>query len=90
AFWSSHAETGTVAATMSYGPVFVFYIIGIIAAAFHLGTGIWTFLITWGITIGQRSQRISQVVTTALSLAVSAVGIAIALAFVSAAGGLTW
>ena len=90
AFWSSHAETGTVAATMSYGPVFVFYIIGIIAAAFHLGNGIWTFLITWGITIGQRSQRISQVVTTGISLAVSAVGIAIALAFVSAAGGITW
>jgi succinate dehydrogenase / fumarate reductase cytochrome b subunit len=70
--------------------VFVFYILGVVATAFHLGNGIWTFLITWGITIGQRSQRISQVITTALSLIVSAIGIAIAVAFVIQAGGLRW
>ena len=90
AFWNVHADTGSVAATISYLPVFVFYILGVVATGFHLGNGIWTFLITWGITIGQRSQRISQVVTTALSLLVSAVGIGIAVAFVIAAGGLTW
>ena len=89
-FWSTHAETGAVAATLSLGPVFLFYVIGVIAASFHLGNGIWTFLITWGITVGQRSQRISQVITTALSVVVSLVGIAIAVAFVAQAGGLRW
>ncbi|HVG00459.1 MAG TPA: succinate dehydrogenase, partial [Chloroflexia bacterium] len=59
----------------------------VIAVSFHLGNGIWTFLITWGITIGQRAQRISQIVTTAISIIVSLVGIAIALAFVQLAGG---
>jgi succinate dehydrogenase / fumarate reductase cytochrome b subunit len=90
AFWTNHADTGTVAANLSLWPIFIFYVIGVVAAAFHLGNGIWTFLITWGITIGQRSQRISQVVTTAISLLVSIVGIAIAWAFVAAAGGLKW
>jgi succinate dehydrogenase / fumarate reductase cytochrome b subunit len=90
AFWTTHADTGTIAASISYVPIFVFYIAGVLASAFHLGNGIWTFLITWGITVGQRAQRISQVITTALSLFVSAVGIAIALAFVAAAGGLSW
>ncbi len=90
AFRSNHADPGTVAAVMSQVHIFVFYIIGIVAAAFHLGNGIWTFLITWGITIGKRAQRISQMVTTAISLVVSLVGIAIAVAFVVAAGGFTW
>ena len=89
-FWSTHAEIGTVAANISYLPVFIFYILGVVATGFHLGNGIWTFLITWGITIGQRSQRISQVITTAISLIVSGVGIGIAVAFVVAAGGLSW
>lgn len=87
-FWFGPATTTGVMDTISYAPVFVFYIIGVVASAFHLGNGIWTFLITWGITIGKRSQRISQVLTTALSLAVSALGIAIAIAFVGNKGGL--
>jgi succinate dehydrogenase / fumarate reductase cytochrome b subunit len=75
---------------MSLWPIFIFYIIGVVASAFHLGNGIWTFLITWGITVGARAQRISQVVTTAISIIVSLVGIAIAIAFVAQAGGLKW
>lgn len=83
-FWSGHATTAGVADTISFVPIFIFYILGVVAAGFHLGNGIWTFLITWGFTIGQRSQRISQVITTAISLIVSAVGVAIAIAFVLA------
>jgi succinate dehydrogenase / fumarate reductase cytochrome b subunit len=90
AFWSTHADAGAVAATLALWPVFIFYVIGIVAAGFHLGNGLWTFLITWGITVGERSQRISQVITTGLSIVVSLAGIAIAWAFVSAAGGLVW
>lgn len=90
AFWSTNADTGTVAATISLVPVFAFYVIGVVASSFHLGNGIWTFLITWGVTVGQRSQRISQVITTAISILVSLAGIAIAWAFVSQAGGLKW
>lgn len=89
-FWSTHADTGTVAASFSQIPIFIFYAIGIVAASFHFGNGIWTFLITWGITVGQRSQRISQVITTAFSVLLSLAGLAIALAFVVAAGGFTW
>ncbi len=41
------------------GPWLVFYIIGLLAASFHFANGLWLFGITWGITIGPRSQRIS-------------------------------
>jgi succinate dehydrogenase / fumarate reductase cytochrome b subunit len=87
AFWEGSANTATVAYTLADPWIFAFYIIGVVASAFHLGNGIWTFLITWGITSGKRSQRISQVVTTAISLIVAAVGIGIAVAFVVANGG---
>ncbi len=35
------------------------YLLGVAAAVFHLANGLWTALITWGITIGPRSQRLS-------------------------------
>lgn len=34
-----------------------FYALGIISSVFHLANGIWTSLITWGITIRPQSQR---------------------------------
>lgn len=39
------------------GMVFAFYIIGLWSAVYHFCNGIWTFCITWGITIGERAQQ---------------------------------
>ena len=33
-----------------------FYIAGVLAATFHLANGVWSFLVTWGITQSPRSQ----------------------------------
>ena len=40
-------------------PAFTFgmYIVGLWATVFHFCNGIWTFCITWGITVGERAQR---------------------------------
>ncbi len=57
------------------------YAIGTIAAAYHLCNGVYTFLITWGITVGPKSQRVSSLVTNAAFVLVSAMGIAGLLAF---------
>ena len=89
-FRESHAEAGTVAAAFSIFPVFVFYVVGIASAGFHLGNGLFTFLITWGITVGQRAQRISQIISAALAIIVTLVGLGIAVYFVSLAGGFVW
>lgn len=40
----------------------VLYAIGILAATFHFCNGMWSFLVSWGITIGPRSQRVSSYV----------------------------
>lgn len=51
---------------------FVLYIIGVLAAMFHFANGFFTFLISWGITIGEHSQnvfsRISALVFVALGV----------------------
>jgi succinate dehydrogenase / fumarate reductase cytochrome b subunit len=35
------------------------YIVAIIATCFHFSNGLWSFLISWGITVGPRAQRVS-------------------------------
>jgi succinate dehydrogenase / fumarate reductase cytochrome b subunit len=38
------------------------YVVGTVSAIIHLVNGVWLALITWGITIGPRSQKISTVI----------------------------
>ena len=49
--------------------------IGLVCAIFHLTNGLWTFLITWGITVGPRAQRISQIAAWGLCALLSASGL---------------
>jgi succinate dehydrogenase / fumarate reductase, cytochrome b subunit len=60
----------------------ILYIIGITATTFHFANGLWSFAVTWGITITPRSQRISTFVTAAVFVALTFVGIRSILAFV--------
>lgn len=61
-----------VADALSNNAVAAVYVVGLIAAAYHLCNGIYTFLITWGITIGPRSQRISNIITNVAFVGVAA------------------
>ncbi|HUS13911.1 MAG TPA: succinate dehydrogenase [Chloroflexia bacterium] len=70
--------------------VFAFYTAGILSAAYHFGNGLWTFLITWGITVGRRSQRVSQWVSTGIAVALSLLGMAIILTIVGSRGWFTF
>lgn len=48
-----------------------FYIIGVISASFHFANGLWSFFITWGITVTPKSQRISTYVTMLIFVGIS-------------------
>lgn len=65
----------TAAAIQSAWWVAWLYALGIIASVYHLANGIWTALITWGITIRPRSQRASGYVCAALGIIVGALGL---------------
>lgn len=70
-----------VQASLAHPAVMSIYVVGVIAAAYHLCNGVYTFLITWGITIGPKSQRVSNVITTAAFFLVSALGLSSLWAF---------
>lgn len=59
-----------------------FYIVGVVSAIFHFANGLWSFAISWGITVSPRSQRISTYVTMIIFVALSFVGIRALLAFI--------
>jgi succinate dehydrogenase / fumarate reductase cytochrome b subunit len=67
---------------LSFPFMFVFYVVGIISAIFHFANGLWSFLVSWGITVSPRSQVISTYVTIIIFLALSFVGVTTLLAFV--------
>ncbi len=50
---------------------FWIYVICIIAAVFHFSNGLWSFLVSWGITVGPRSQRAATYVTMAIFVVMS-------------------
>ncbi|SDZ53362.1 succinate dehydrogenase / fumarate reductase cytochrome b subunit [Evansella caseinilytica] len=60
----------------------VLYIVSIAAASFHLANGLWSFAVTWGITVSPRSQQIATYVTMAIFVIMSFIGIRAILAFV--------
>lgn len=60
----------------------VLYIISIAAAAFHFGNGLWSFAVTWGITVSPRSQQIMTYIAMAVFVVMTFIGIRAILAFV--------
>ncbi|MHB8170399.1 MAG: succinate dehydrogenase cytochrome b558 subunit [Thermincolia bacterium] len=58
------------------------YIIGLVAATFHFANGLWAFLVSWGITIGPKSQQVSTWACTGLFVVLTAVGLRALAAFV--------
>lgn len=59
-----------------------FYIVGILSATFHLANGLWSFLVSWGITQSPSSQKVATYVTMIFFVLVSIIGVAAILAFV--------
>lgn len=78
----AEADFNMMAEIISNPVYLVFYIIGIVSAVYHFTNGIWTFLITWGITVSPKSQKIFQYVSIAAFLVLSFIGVRAILAFV--------
>jgi succinate dehydrogenase / fumarate reductase cytochrome b subunit len=67
-------------------PIFIIYVIGITATVWHLANGIWLFLVDWGITIGERAQRLTGYACIAFGVFLLLVGINAAVAFIHPGG----
>jgi succinate dehydrogenase / fumarate reductase, cytochrome b subunit len=67
-------------------PIFLVYMIGITATVWHFANGIWLFLVDWGITIGERAQRLTGYACIAFGVVLLLVGINAAVAFIRPGG----
>ena len=77
---------GIVASEFRMIPIFIIYVIGITATVWHLANGIWLFLVDWGITIGERAQRLAGYACIAFGVVLLAVGLNAAVAFIRPGG----
>ena len=57
------------------------YVISVIAASFHFCNGMWAFLVSWGITVGPKAQRISTYVWMGAFVVMSSMFVAALIAF---------
>lgn len=67
-------------------PIFIVYVIGITATVWHLANGVWLFLVDWGLTIGERAQKIAGYACLGFGILLLAVGINAAVAFIRPGG----
>lgn len=62
--------------------IFAFYVVGVVSTTFHFSNGLSTAMVTWGVTVGARAQRLASVLCGAVFLLLSSVGIGTLFAFV--------
>jgi succinate dehydrogenase / fumarate reductase cytochrome b subunit len=55
--------------------VYWFYVIGLLSTIYHFANGLWSFCITWGITIGKRSQDAVSILGLVLFVVLSYISI---------------
>jgi len=64
-----------MSAYLSNPIVFVLYAIGLVAAIYHFTNGLFTFCITWGITVGPRAQSVASKAAMGLCVLMSVIGL---------------
>lgn len=84
-FWQmrvNHVTTfEVVKQTLASSKVMFGYFVGLGAVVFHFANGVWNFLIKWGITTGEKTQRISGYVCIAMGVALFAMAVSSLLSF---------
>ncbi|GAB2570240.1 succinate dehydrogenase/fumarate reductase transmembrane subunit [Gracilibacillus alcaliphilus] len=89
--WETRVQIGLGTQELDYSlmenilsnPVmFGFYVLGIVSTTFHFANGLWSFLVSWGITATPRSQRIATYATLIVFVAITYIGLRALFAFV--------
>ncbi len=62
--------------------MFAFYVVGVLSATFHFANGLWSFFVTWGITVSEKAQRYSTYFTLLVFIVLSIIGIRALFAFI--------
>ncbi|RKQ37941.1 succinate dehydrogenase cytochrome b558 subunit [Oceanobacillus halophilus] len=82
--WETRVQVGLGNAEVEYSLMeniltnpfmFWFYLVGIISAVFHFANGLWSFLVSWGITQSPKSQKVATYAVVLVFLVVSYLGV---------------
>jgi succinate dehydrogenase / fumarate reductase, cytochrome b subunit len=73
---SPAASFGKVQAEVFQTPLFLFYVIGLIAASWHFAYGIWLFCAKWGVVSGEEARKRFLVICICFFFLLSGVGLA--------------
>lgn len=71
-----HASFESVSRSLENPLILLFYVLGILSASYHLGNGLFGFLITWGIAIGDKAQRGVSILCVLVSAGMAIFGLA--------------
>lgn len=82
AIGAAEADFNMMANILGNPWMFAFYVAGVLTATFHLSNGLWSFLVTWGITQSEKAQRYSTYFTLLVFVVLSVIGVRALLAFV--------
>jgi succinate dehydrogenase / fumarate reductase, cytochrome b subunit len=66
--------------------IFIVYVIGVFSTVWHLANGLWLFLVDWGITVGEKAQRLTGYACVAVGVVLFLVGINAMVAFIRPGG----
>jgi succinate dehydrogenase / fumarate reductase cytochrome b subunit len=69
------ASFGKVQHELAQPLLLAFYVVGLVAAAWHFSYGLWLFCAKWGITVGEQARRRFLVVCMLLFVTISGVGL---------------
>ena len=70
------ASFGKVQHEVFQTPLFLFYVVGLIAASWHFAYGIWLFTAKWGIVSGDKAQKRFLALCLAFFFVLTAAGLA--------------
>jgi succinate dehydrogenase / fumarate reductase cytochrome b subunit len=71
-----NASFGKVQAEVFQTPMFLFYVVGLIAASWHFAYGIWLFCAKWGIVSGEKARKRFLILCLAFFFVLTGAGLA--------------
>ncbi len=77
-----HVDYDMMAGIFSNPFMIAFYTVGVLSTIFHFTNGLWSFCISWGITVTPHSQKIASYATMILFAGLAIVSIRTILAFI--------
>ena len=80
--FSSNISFEFVTTALNQPVILILYLIGLFASFGHFANGLWSFLVSWGVTVGEKAQRTAAYACFGVFIILTAVGINALLAFI--------